>query len=410
MSKEKPSYLFVTVPNSVVPSGHTSDALAAVQNAAAKEGTALPITIPEFKIGTLDALVQQADELAKLQNTCESVVAKVGDALKNVLDGDQAKIESMKVVNDKPLEQYLRTFTWNKVKYRADKPLSELIDLLQKETQSIDNDVRSRYQQYNTSKSNLAALQRKQTGNLSTKSLISIVDPKLLVQNSFKNDGSRQDEDDAPGSEYIETHLIAVPLTNQKDFLKNYETLSPMVVPRSATLVTQDSEFALYSATTFKKHSQEFLHKCREHKWVPRDFKYKEGGKEEEAREVERSEKEERRLWGETLRMARTGWSESVMCWVHAIILRVFVETVLRYGLPLDFTTALIKTTPKQASKVRSGLDAAFSYLGGNAFGRDKKGRVTKDDSAVSAELQAAGHMGDGNDYTAYVCYGLEVD
>ena len=100
MSKEKPSYLFVTVPNSVVPSGHTSDALAAVQNAAAKEGTALPITIPEFKIGTLDALVQQADELAKLQNTCESVVAKVGDALKNVLDGDQAKIESMKVVND----------------------------------------------------------------------------------------------------------------------------------------------------------------------------------------------------------------------------------------------------------------------------------------------------------------------
>lgn len=31
-----------------------------------------------------------------------------------------------------PVEQYLRTFTWNKVKYRADKPLSELTDMLQK--------------------------------------------------------------------------------------------------------------------------------------------------------------------------------------------------------------------------------------------------------------------------------------
>ena len=31
-----------------------------------------------------------------------------------------------------PVEQYLRTFSWNKVKYRADKPLGELIDLLQK--------------------------------------------------------------------------------------------------------------------------------------------------------------------------------------------------------------------------------------------------------------------------------------
>lgn len=31
-----------------------------------------------------------------------------------------------------PLDQYLRTFSWNKVKYRADRPLAELIDLLQR--------------------------------------------------------------------------------------------------------------------------------------------------------------------------------------------------------------------------------------------------------------------------------------
>jgi hypothetical protein len=35
-------------------------------------------------IGTLDALVQQAEELSKLEASCESVVAKVGDALKNI--------------------------------------------------------------------------------------------------------------------------------------------------------------------------------------------------------------------------------------------------------------------------------------------------------------------------------------
>lgn len=31
-----------------------------------------------------------------------------------------------------PVDQYLRTFQWNKVKYRADKSLAELIDLLHK--------------------------------------------------------------------------------------------------------------------------------------------------------------------------------------------------------------------------------------------------------------------------------------
>ena len=31
-----------------------------------------------------------------------------------------------------PVDQYLRNFSWNKVKYRADKPIAELIDSLQK--------------------------------------------------------------------------------------------------------------------------------------------------------------------------------------------------------------------------------------------------------------------------------------
>ena len=31
-----------------------------------------------------------------------------------------------------PAEQYLKTFHWNKVKYRADKPLGETIDTLRK--------------------------------------------------------------------------------------------------------------------------------------------------------------------------------------------------------------------------------------------------------------------------------------
>lgn len=31
-----------------------------------------------------------------------------------------------------PVDQYLRNFQWNKVKYRADKPIADLIDALQK--------------------------------------------------------------------------------------------------------------------------------------------------------------------------------------------------------------------------------------------------------------------------------------
>lgn len=154
-----------------------------------------------------------------------------------------------------------------------------------------------------------------------------MVDPKLLIHES----------------EYIETHLVVVPHNSKKDFLKSYETLSPMVVPRSAYEITKDDEFVLFAVTTFKKHSAEFQHKCREMKWTPRDYKYIEGGKEEERKEIEKVSKDERKVWGEALRLGRTGWSEAVMIWIHVLTLRVFVETVLRYGLPLDFVCGLIK-------------------------------------------------------------------
>lgn len=118
-----------------------------------------------------------------------------------------------------------------------------------------------------------------------------------------------------------------------------------MVVPRSSIEVARDEEFTLFAVTTFKKHSAEFQQKCREMKWIPRDYKYVEGGQEEERKEVERVARDERKLWGEALRLSRTGWSESVMIWIHVLTLRVFVETVLRYGLPLDFVCGLVKVS-----------------------------------------------------------------
>jgi hypothetical protein len=146
-------------------------------------------------------------------------------------------------------------------------------------------------------------------------------------------------------SEYLETHLVAVPNQLTKQFIKSYESIAPMVVPRSAKEVAKDSEFTLYAVITFKKHGAEFVHKCREARWTPRDYKYKEGSKEEEAKEVDRLSQDERKLWGEALRLGRTGYSESAMVWIHVLVLRVFVETVLRYGLPLDFVCGVVSVS-----------------------------------------------------------------
>lgn len=97
-------YMLVSLPTSITPSSDKEEALGALRSTVASENiTVLPFKIPEFKIGTLDALVQQADDLAKLEGNCEAVVAKVGDTLRSLLEGDEDKIAQQKTVNDSGL-------------------------------------------------------------------------------------------------------------------------------------------------------------------------------------------------------------------------------------------------------------------------------------------------------------------
>ena len=104
MSQAK-TYLLVSLPTSINPSNDTDEALTSLRSAVTTDyGNVFPFPIPEFKVGSLDTLVSQADELSKLESGCASVVSKVGDALRGVFEGDQEKIQQNKNVNDSQSE------------------------------------------------------------------------------------------------------------------------------------------------------------------------------------------------------------------------------------------------------------------------------------------------------------------
>ena len=180
-----------------------------------------------------------------------------------------------------------------------------------------------------------------------------------------------------------------------------------MTVPRSARELTKDAEFSLYAVTGFKKTSAEFLHKCREKRWTPREPVHQSlensnaDTAESESREIARLEQETQRLGGEALRLARTGYSEAAMTWIHALVLGVYVESVLRYGLPAEFVCGLVRTTAKASVKCRKALDGTYGYLGG-------RGLESKKGGGGGQELGAEG-MGEG-EWSAYVCYEVAID
>lgn len=260
----------------------------------------------------------------------------------------------------------------------------------------MDADLRSKFGQYQSTKTTLASLERRQTGPLSTRSLSSLVPRDALVP-----------ED----STHLTTLLVVVPNNLAKDWIKTYETLTPMVVPRSSQELKKDAEFTLFTVTLFKKHAQEFVAKARAAKYIPREFTWRDDAEQQDRKETENARTMERRLFNETIRLGRTAWSDMFQAWMHVKVLRVFVESVLRYGLPLEFLTTIFEIpNSKSAKKAKAALDERFGFLGGNAVGRDSKGRLVKDEGGI--QEMAAGVAGlslEEGEYSPYVYWEFTI-
>ncbi|KAG1757907.1 ATPase V1 complex subunit C [Suillus lakei] len=320
--------------------------------------------IPSFKTGTLDSLIALSEELPKQDAFFTATVAKIVDTLRNLLNNDPTKLAQHVLVNEGSVDDYvLRGWKWNDSRYGVQRSLREMVDVLNKEMASIDNVMKAKLNNYNLVKGSLVQMQRKKTGNLSVRSLVGLVSKEDVIQ----------------GSEYLETCLVAVPKIFVKEWNLKYERLTNMVVPRSSSLIASDSEYTLFGVVVFKRVHDQFVQKCRENKFIFRDFVYSEEQIAKEGEELEIADTTEKELWTELLRLSRTNFSESFQILVHLKILRLFVESVLRYGLPANYVGLAIRPEPKYTKKTLSVLSNHLSYLSPRSSGRSQKQSTTEE-------------------------------
>lgn len=339
---------------SVPQDGEAEGLLQEVTTKLVKQSKSLPpnnisqLNIPTFKTGTLDSLISLSEDLPKQESFFTQTVAKIVDTLRNLLNNDPSKLSQHILVNEATVDDYLlHDWSWNEGRYGVQRGLPEMADVLNKEMISIDNVMKTKLNSYNLAKGSLTQMQRKKTGNLSVRSLVDVVSK----------------EDFLLDSEYMETVLVAVPKTLVKDWNAKYERLTSMVVPRSSRPIAADAEYSLFGVVIFRKVHDEFVQKCRENKFMVRDFVYSEDALQKQREELETADTTEKELWTELLRLSRTNFSEAFQLLVHLKVMRLFVESVLRYGLPANYTGLIVKPDPKQVKKILTVLSSQFSYL-----------------------------------------------
>ncbi|CAF3351282.1 unnamed protein product [Rotaria sp. Silwood1] len=339
----------------------------------------------QLSVGTLDSLVALSDDLARLDTYIEGVAKKLTHFFfHDILNDDRNRLAENLVVgpNGSDPIRYVTEFQWDHAKYPTKQSLKNLSEIISKATTHIENELKLRSQSYNNVKQNLETFEKKQTGSLLTRNLNDIVKKEHFVL----------------GSEYLKTLLVCVPKTFINDWYAKYETLCAMIVPRTTELIIQDQDYALFTVTLFQKTEDTFRHKCRENKFTVRDFTFDEQAFTTERDKIRELETERQKLYANLVRWLKINFGEIFSASIHIKALRVFVESVLRYGLPVNFVAIIIHPTRKSTKRLRDVFDQLFGYLD------------QSDKSKYDEPIDIPGVFSSQQEFYPYVYFKLDLD
>ncbi len=124
----------------------------------------------------------------------------------------------------------------------------------------------------------------------------------------------------------------------------------------------------------------------RESRYTVRDFSYdsaKSGGVDGE---IDRAQVEMKQMRATTLRWCKAHFGEVFNAFVHLKVIQAFVESVLRYGLPVDFVSFFVEPVGKKDKELMALLTATVVRMRPEL--RMKK--ILQDEEEVAVEEDTA--------------------
>jgi V-type H+-transporting ATPase subunit C len=409
------SYWLISVPSGGQ-MGNAKDIETTLKNSLPGEVGVGVLNVPTLKVGTLDSLMSLSDDLERVDRYVESVVHRLEKEIRNLINSDanldretpsqresrERQVREMRFIEpgNMAAEDYLRKFKWDEFRYGIKSTLPELVKDIQDLIQRTDEDLKVKQGDYMQIKSALQAAARKSEGNLANRSLVEVVEryhvvtsdrldsvfcavpksgvPEFLEKYALYGKVPANDHPKRERDRFV-LHEIEALERDYKDsqdapeYQKRKQALMEQqlnmqvnaVVPDSAELVTEDTEFALYRVVIFKSARQSFeldINSKSSVRIIVRDYTYREGQLDADRAEVTKLEADEKDSKKELKRWCISYFSEAYRAWIHLKTIRVFVESVLRYGLPPKMVAMLIKPG-RHEDKTRKTLNTLYDAL-----------------------------------------------
>lgn len=162
-------------------------------------------------------------------------------------------------------------------------------------------------------------------------------------------------------TEFLTTLFVVVPRNELKEWARSYESLAPFVVPRSSLTIVEEADYALMRVVVFKRDVQDFTHAARQKRFTVRKVDPSTQLSEEEVKALHNRQA---KLKKQLLRWTLTNFGEAFLAWIHLKCVQCFVEAIMRFGLPVDFTAMLILPRKGKERALEKALVELYRHIG----------------------------------------------
>lgn len=305
--------------------------------------------------------------------------------------------------------QYVRLFEWDYSKFAVRQRLPALVALIQGGVGKIEEEHRNLSMVFQEKNQALQGLKRKKGNNLATVELSDVISREKLRGIIMVD------------TEHLITLAVAMQKAQESEWLATYATLgkdiasmgnpdwsnpsvayslgtpdgqfgpsfsnrgvvkgSP-VVPGSSQKVLEEGEQVLYTVTVLRGQYQagfhdgeqfqagmsvdyiaEFKRRCKEKRFNVRDFKFNPETSGQSQRMEEQLKTEVQQMHAGMIRWCRAHFGEAFSAWMHVKLIKSYCESVMRYGLPVDFSAFMLAPKKGQEAKMKEVLTQMYVHV-----------------------------------------------
>merc|ERR1712137_258141 len=320
-----------------------------------------------LRVGTLDSLMSMSDELVKIDHTIEVTAKKIGHQIYSLKDNKPEKNSIFLTVGGASLSDYIRRFQWDTAKYSVRLSIHDLTQRFQEQVQAIEEEYRTKMTDYSNVAHAVAQYERSLQANLAIRDLSDLVEGV---------------EDDIVDSEFLITLFVVCSRNQEKEWEEVYESFatdpsnSPTdrsgrpnvieyVVPGSCKRIAQEGDQCLLAVTLLKRFKELFKQEAAKHHVTVREVKIDKEDSRSGREKYQEMKKDMKEKQNKLFQWCQTNFTEVFTAWAHLKALRVHVESILRFGLPPEYVSSVVKPHKISNEKqIRKNLEQYFAQHG----------------------------------------------